>query len=107
MDRTDNKQKQMEETNEPIEEKELEAPDMDNNMRGEDDHIDIGEPDTQPTPSPILKGAEEFNFENGTYKINISSAFLRADQLVEICFLFLQDIKENKTKDKPGGSYIS
>lgn len=95
----------MEETNEPIEEKELEAPDMDNNMRGEDDHIDIGEPDTQPTPPTLSKGSEEFSFKNGQYEINISSSVLRADYLMNLCLGFLEEFKKDKSI-KFSGDYV-
>ena len=94
-----------------IKEKEIEpAQDMIDSMRGDDDHIDIGdEPNTpstpQPKPSPILKGAEEFNFKNGVYEINISSAFLRADDLMNLCFSFLKEFEKDKPNKK--GTYIN
>jgi len=99
------KQKQMEETNKPIEEKELEAPDMDNNLRS-DDHIDIGDEQAeQPTPPTLLKGSEEFSFKNGQYEINISSSVLRSDYLMQLCLGFLEEFKKDKP-NKSGGSYL-
>ena len=83
-----------------------EAPDMVESMRGEDDHIDIGEPDTEPTTPPTLsKGSEEFNFEYNGTKINISSSVLRADYLMNLCLGFLEEFKKDKPS-KNGGGYL-
>ena len=78
---------------------ELEGEALNNSMRSDDGHI-IGQDEqaTPTTPSPILKGAEEFSFENGSYKINLSSAFLRVDQLAEICYLILTRHKRKQDK---------
>jgi len=40
------------------------------------------------------------------YEISMSSSLLQASDLAEICYLFLQDIKENKTKNKSTGGYV-
>ena len=87
--------------------KELEGEALNNSLRDDSEALDsntIGQ--DKPTPPPILKGAEEFNFENGTYKINISSSVLRADYLMNLCLGFLEEFKKKKS-NKNGEGYIN
>lgn len=87
---------------------ELESNEMNNPLRDKEPALNTLGNDEQATqPSNIIgQGNESFSFKNQVYEISMSSSLLQASDLAEICYLFLQDIKENKTKNKSTGGYV-
>jgi len=97
----------MEETNnEPSED--LQSDEMENHLRDDIPALNtLGDDEQATQPSNIIgQGNESFSFKNQVYEISMSSSLLQASDLAEICYLFLQDIKENKTKNKSTGGYV-
>jgi len=87
---------------------ELESNEMNNPLRDKEPALNtLGDDEQATQPSNIIgQGNESFSFKNQVYEISMSSSLLQASDLAEICYLFLQDIKENKTKNKSTGGYV-